>query len=299
MISCIVCSRSSDISSELRQNIALTIGCDYELVIIDNSKNEYNIFSAYNEGVARSNGDVLCFMHDDIVFHTYNWGHITNFFRSGQYGLVGVIGGLYYPDYPSAWWHSATETGQIIQGFFSENGKYCTWKQCLWNRRNGGIVNAVTVDGLWMCVNKSLFDNGLIRFDDKTYSGFHLYDADICMQIINAGYDVGIVFDIFIEHKSSGVFKTEYFKTLDIWYAKWKNCLPLMKSIEMTKEEQFERDVLCKRYSDLQRSQALLSDRVLMIQNSTSYKIGEFILKPIKKIKLFFTNIYDIMCHML
>lgn len=74
MISLIICSRTPTISEELSTNIAETIGCEYELVVIDNSKNEFSIFSAYNEGVKRSNGDVLCFMHDDILFRTLNWG---------------------------------------------------------------------------------------------------------------------------------------------------------------------------------------------------------------------------------
>ena len=60
MISCIICSRRPDISAELKENIASTIGCEYELVVIDNSKNEYSIFSAYNEGVRRAKGDILC-----------------------------------------------------------------------------------------------------------------------------------------------------------------------------------------------------------------------------------------------
>lgn len=51
MISCIICSRQPDISAELKENIATTVGCEYELVVIDNSKDEYSIFSAYNEGV--------------------------------------------------------------------------------------------------------------------------------------------------------------------------------------------------------------------------------------------------------
>ena len=46
MISCIICSRKSDISAELKQNIQDTIGTDYELVIIDNSHSQYSIFSA-------------------------------------------------------------------------------------------------------------------------------------------------------------------------------------------------------------------------------------------------------------
>jgi hypothetical protein len=51
MISCVICSRQPVISAKLKENIASTVGCEYELVVIDNSTNEYSIFSAYNEGV--------------------------------------------------------------------------------------------------------------------------------------------------------------------------------------------------------------------------------------------------------
>ena len=60
MISIIICSRTPDISRELKQNIATKIGCDYELVVIDNSSNGHSIFSAYNEGVEKAKGELLC-----------------------------------------------------------------------------------------------------------------------------------------------------------------------------------------------------------------------------------------------
>jgi hypothetical protein len=44
MISIIICSRTQTISSDLFENIKDTIGCDYELVVIDNSENTYSIF---------------------------------------------------------------------------------------------------------------------------------------------------------------------------------------------------------------------------------------------------------------
>lgn len=74
MISCIICSRTSTISNELMQNISSTIGCEYEIITIDNSTNKHNIFQAYNEGIRRAKGEYLCFMHDDILYHTENWG---------------------------------------------------------------------------------------------------------------------------------------------------------------------------------------------------------------------------------
>ena len=97
MISCIVCSRSVDISTTLKENLAATIGCEYELIVVDNSKNNYSIFSAYNEGVRRANGDILCFMHEDICYYSPNWGDVVNnyFINSPDLGLLGILGSHY------------------------------------------------------------------------------------------------------------------------------------------------------------------------------------------------------------
>ena len=70
MISIVICSRKKDVSVELKKNIAETNGCEYEMVVIDNSRNKHNIFHAYNEGVSRAKGEILSFMHDDILFHS-------------------------------------------------------------------------------------------------------------------------------------------------------------------------------------------------------------------------------------
>ena len=70
MISIIICSRTQAISKDLSENVQNTVGCDHELVIIDNSENQYSIFEAYNLGIKQSKGEYLCFAHDDILFHT-------------------------------------------------------------------------------------------------------------------------------------------------------------------------------------------------------------------------------------
>lgn len=76
MISIIICSRHHTLDEELRGNIKATIGNDilYEIVCIDNSNNCHSIFSAYEEGVKKAKGNYLCFMHEDIRFHSADWG---------------------------------------------------------------------------------------------------------------------------------------------------------------------------------------------------------------------------------
>ena len=58
MISCIICSRQPDIPAELKENIASTIGCEHEIIVIDNSSNRETICSAYNQGVRKSRGGI-------------------------------------------------------------------------------------------------------------------------------------------------------------------------------------------------------------------------------------------------
>ena len=82
MISIIICSRFQSISKELKDNIENTVGVVHEIICIDNSKSQYDIFSAYNEGVKRSQYPLLCFMHEDILHYTNDWGKLLiNHFR--------------------------------------------------------------------------------------------------------------------------------------------------------------------------------------------------------------------------
>ena len=74
MISIIICNRKKVLDPKLENNIKSTIGIEYEIINIDNSDNRYNIFQAYNKGIQKSKYPYICFMHDDILYHTVNWG---------------------------------------------------------------------------------------------------------------------------------------------------------------------------------------------------------------------------------
>ena len=92
-ISIIICSRTKKLTPVFLENIEKTVGVDYELIVIDNSENKYSIFEAYNLGIKKSKGEVLCFMHDDVLFHTNNWGNIlqTIFNKNELIGLIGIL----------------------------------------------------------------------------------------------------------------------------------------------------------------------------------------------------------------
>jgi len=209
MISIIICSKYPDIHQSLRDNILGSIGVECEIIVIDNSTNNYSIFSAYNEGVRRAKGDIFCFMHEDILFHTQDWGRqVVEHFKNPNLGIIGVSGAHYYPKMPVAWWSSGIVSARVLQRYSQQTSLY--FKNYAEN--NAASIQAAVVDGLWFCASKKLMQQ--IRFDDKTFSGFHAYDMDICTQANNKKFEVRIVFDIYLEHFSLGNLDENWIKNI-------------------------------------------------------------------------------------
>lgn len=265
MISCIVCCRNSDISSELKKNIRNTIGTDYELVVIDNSYNKYSIFSAYNTGVKRAKGDILCFMHEDIEYVTNDWGKIVlNAMENKKVGCVGVAGSYFMPSFVTAWWNTFATIGQwIYQSIGGELKRY---------NLNEGIIcsksiPAVVVDGFWMCLKRTLFNE--ISFDEKTYNGgFHCYDLDICMQVISKKREVCVLSDLWIIHRSYGNVKEDFHEKLTLWYKKWKDYLPICSLYENQDRYAADRDNLLRNLFDIIQDRNRLLEIMNQMQNS-------------------------------
>lgn len=281
MISLIICSRKSCISDELKHNIQLSIGVEFELIIIDNSTNMFSIFEAYNEGVRRSKGDILCFMHDDILYHTQNWGEkIQQHFKLNSIGIIGVVGSHYMPKCPASWWSSVSASGQILQGS-RENNKYVLRNNIMldYKQRDQDSIDVVVLDGVWFCIPKKIFDR--IRFDDVYFSGFHCYDSDICYQILKLDLSVKVVFDILIEHKSLGSFNDEFFQQQKKCYIKWADFLPQIRGIEIS---QIDIDQIINSANNNFIEFITCNNQIKKIKKMLPYKIGSSILKFKRKI---------------
>ncbi len=275
-ISIIVCARSSQFSAGLQKNVADTIGVDYEWVVVDNSRNEYTIFTAYNEGVKRAKGEVLCFMHDDILFHTQDWGRkVVAHLEDKSVGLIGAVGGHYFPNCPASWWSAECKSGQVIERV-KRGGAYEKRASCWHNyrKKEQKTIEVVSVDGLFFCIPAYLFKD--IAFDEVTYSGFHCYDADICMQIHRLGKKVEVAFDILIEHFSEGNMNYDFFLTKKVWYHKWKKDLPSVKGIELSQNDIEDRQKLVEVINEVTEQY----HKALEIRKSKSYRLGKMLLKP-------------------
>ncbi|WP_394775087.1 glycosyltransferase [Flavobacterium sp.] len=224
MISIIICSRENNISTSLKDNIASTIGFEYELVIIDNSKNQYSIFEAYNIGIGKSYGEILCFIHDDIKIITENWGEILNTIlkQNEKIGLIGIAGSKSKTKMPSAWWDSPAQDIfiNIIQHSLNKEKEH-------WFRgfTNNPLEEVVAIDGVFMAARKV----ESINFSEEL-KGFHNYDLNFSFEYLKKGYKIVVTKEVLLEHYSRGIINKDWCKSAIEFYKLYKDFLPLSVS---------------------------------------------------------------------
>lgn len=217
-ISIIVCSQDRQLSPYLQSNIQTTIGVDFELVYIYNENNQYSIFEAYNIGVERAKGNILCFQHNDIEYLTRDWGvYVKNLLSIPNIGACAVAGANYMRQSPSYY--------PIGEGFNVIN--------LIQKTKNGDVewyeftrpTPMVVFDGLWFCIKRECFSK--IQFDSKLYKGFHFYDIDISTQLVVNGYKILGIPNVLIRHNSGGNTDATWLKNSFLYAEKWKAVLPL------------------------------------------------------------------------
>lgn len=228
MISIIICSLNDKISIDLDLNIKNTIGVDYEIVYIYNINNKYSIFEAYNIGVKKARYSICCFMHDDIIYHSLNWGSfvIDSFDKDDGLGAVAIAGCQYLRKMPSFWSIPEYNVFNLIQSDREENRKIDYWTN------DSPPKNIIAFDGMWFCVRKLMFSS--IQFDELNYQGFHFYDLDIAMQIYVSGYEIKYIPNILIEHTSRGSLTKNWLENSFKFFNKWESSLPVSYVINET-----------------------------------------------------------------
>ena len=230
MISIIICSREINLKPLLIENIKKTIGCDYELIVIDNSRNTYSIFEAYNLGIEKSVGSFLCFIHDDILFHTQNWGTIvkTIFDSDNNIGLLGLAGSKVKTKMPSAWFNCDVSESvyNVIQHIPKDKKEEWFF----------GFVNPleelVVIDGFFMVIKKEC----QVYFN-VTLKGFHNYDLNISFEVLKKGYKIVGTNEILIEHFSLGNVNKDWVQSTYQIHKMYHKFLPLNLELNKNNKE--------------------------------------------------------------
>ena len=143
---------------------------------------------------------------------------------------------------------------------------------------HGHLADVVAIDGVCFFIPKQLFSS--IRFDDRTYDGFHVYDMDISMQVQKLGKRVCVTDVLTIEHfwSEASLNDKKYMAVLDnnlnLFHKKWEKDLPMVRGIDELKIVINRMNNLCIQAYDAVRT-----------RKSRAYRLGRLILNPLKVFK--------------
>ncbi|WP_179412268.1 glycosyltransferase [Mucilaginibacter sp. E4BP6] len=225
MISIIISSANSDQLQQVTQNITTTIGVPFEIIAVDNSKGQQGICTIYNKGIAQAKYDILCFLHEDIIIKTNNWGSILKsiFDSDTKIGLLGIVGGGYKPFTPSTWGGLGIKNtfSNVIQSYkYTQKEPYHDYR----NPENSLLENVACVDGVWLATTNKIASE--FKFDEDTFKGFHAYDLDYSIAV-GLHYKIAVTYEILINHLSEGKYSREWMEDTLKLHEKWKEQLPI------------------------------------------------------------------------
>ncbi len=201
MISIIVSTYRKKYYDQLSESIEKTIGeVPYELIPIENNR-KYSISEAYNMGADNANYPILCFVHEDVVFETDNWGGIICdcFEKDNNLGALGVAGGL-KTYLPTGW-------GSGIEGW--DHAYIChiyNNQKCLLGTKSDKPISVNVLDGVVIFSPKRIWSE--IKFDESV-KGYHFYDIDYTYRV-SLKYKVQVFSSLLITHFSIGNFGKEW-----------------------------------------------------------------------------------------
>ncbi len=151
---------------------------EYELIGIDNREGKYkSAASALNAGGGRAHGEILIFLHQDIIFEKEN--SLENFVKAipnDKDSIVGLYG--------------------------ASHGKR---KKIAEN-----LYEAETLDECCVAMHKTVWKR--LKFNEDICNGWHLYVVELCLRAGEQGILIASGnFDI--KHLSSGTVDEKYMKT--------------------------------------------------------------------------------------
>ncbi|WP_324290965.1 glycosyltransferase [Chryseobacterium wangxinyae] len=182
----------------MEKNIIETCDVPYEIIPVLNP-NLYSITKAYNIGISKARYDIFLFIHEDILFHTKNWGSkLVCHLRDSKTGVVGIAGSSYVPKAPCGWHVSESKYNHVNYIQNDKSGDNGVFQSTF--SKNIKKTEVFAVDGVFMASNSKVARSTLFNENIK---GFHGYDLDFSLRIAEDHQNY-IINDILIEHFSKG-----------------------------------------------------------------------------------------------
>ena len=227
MISVIICSINPELLSGVAVTIEKTIGLPFELLYFDNREAKKSICKVYNELAEKAKFSYLCFVHEDVILETNDWGKIISdiFINDSTIGLIGIAGCKYKSAYFSGWFSNIKELDCANYTHKFKNGRI--EKVYLSPSSNVDLQEVVCIDGVFICCLKEAWQT--TKFDDNLLKGFHFYDIDFSVRVA-LKYKVVVTYAIQIVHiTSGGDYGNNWIGTALLFHQNRRNLLPFSK----------------------------------------------------------------------
>ena len=227
-VSVIICSRNHKLCEQLIKSMENTIGTDFETIIFDNVEKQWCICKVYNHCAKKAKYRYLCFIHEDVITATRDWGKTMIEFteRTANCGVIGFAGGRIAKKNFLDWEYGPKSRYRFYHPEIKKNDKNYNISKLTYkynNPDNEDFAKAVTLDGLFLFTSYETWKEN--PFDEKMFKGFHFYDADFTFAIAQTKQNyVCLLADIY--HFSGGNRNNEYYEDARVFQKKWKNKLP-------------------------------------------------------------------------
>ncbi|WP_242087550.1 glycosyltransferase [Aestuariivivens sediminis] len=234
-ISIIISTYRENYFNAIEQNIHESIGdVNYEIIRVDNP-GVMGICSAYNLGASKAQYDMLCFVHEDVLFKTNGWGEkIISHLEDAQVGIIGIAGTAYKSKIPSSWSIYRPYTAYYLEQCNRKSKKLMMRFSYETSKLHTEVVS---LDGVFLATKYSIWKD--CPFDDRTFTGYHGYDMDFSMQILK-NYKLFVVFDILLVHFSPGKPDISWLNAAIKFSDKWSSELPVTSIKDLPKPERLK-----------------------------------------------------------
>lgn len=201
MLSIIISTYKPHLLKALEQNIAETIGeTQYEIIAINNP-GLMGICKAYNQGAEQAQFDNLLFVHEDVKFHSKNWGKtLVKYYNLSDLGVFGLAGNTRKFRLPYGFYSGIRSDGYVFL-FHSSHKKPIL-------KHDQFPLQTKVIDGVFIGIKKEIWQE--IPFNESL-QGFHFYDIDISLRT-SVKYKNYLVTDLDFEHFSTGNFGDQWIK---------------------------------------------------------------------------------------
>jgi GT2 family glycosyltransferase len=200
-VSIIICSADPKLFAQVCENYRTVFAAvPHEIIGIHDAR---SLCEGYNRGVAQASGDILVFSHDDVEIVTPDFaarlqGHLTRHDLVGVAGTTRLIGGSWTC---AGWPHLHGQVGSRI----SKPGRLMVTGYGL---HGADTVDVQAIDGLFLAARREVLER--IRFDEKTFDGWHLYDLDFTYSAHLAGFRTAVCQDVCLVHNSLGDYRADW-----------------------------------------------------------------------------------------